>query len=122
VFNYPFGFTAMLGMIGLIGVAVNDSIVVLSSLNHDPKARQGDRYAARKVVIRATRHVIATTLTTIIGFTPLLLDPSGFWPPLAITIIGGLGGATLIALYFVPSVYLWLQRSLAKKDKPALIA
>ncbi|MBD2253229.1 efflux RND transporter permease subunit [Nostoc parmelioides] len=120
LFNYPFGFTAILGMIGLIGVAVNDSIVVLSSLNHDPKARQGDRYAARKVVIRSTRHVIATTLTTIIGFTPLLLDTSGFWPPLAITIVGGLGGATLIALYFVPSVYLLLQRSLVKDSKKSL--
>ncbi|MDJ0690660.1 MAG: efflux RND transporter permease subunit [Xenococcaceae cyanobacterium MO_188.B32] len=116
VFNYPFGFTAILGMIGLLGVVVNDSIVVLSSLNHDPKVRQGNRRAVRKVVIRATRHVIATTLTTVIGFTPLLLDASGFWPPLAITIVGGLGGATLIALYFVPSVYLLLQRLGGGKD------
>lgn len=110
MFNYPFGFTAILGTIGLLGVVVNDSIVVLSSLNNDAQARQGDRRAAREVVIRSTRHVVATTLTTVIGFTPLLLDTSGFWPPLAITIVGGLMGATLIALYFVPSVYLLLQR------------
>ncbi len=110
LFNYPFGFTAILGMIGLVGVVVNDSIIVLNALNHDPKVRQGNRPAAKKVVVRATRHVIATTLTTIMGFTPLLLDSSGFWPPLAITIVGGLGGATLIALYFVPSIYLLLRR------------
>nr|WP_198648793.1 efflux RND transporter permease subunit [Cyanothece sp. BG0011] len=109
LFNYPFGFTAILGIIGLLGVVVNDSIVVLSSLTHDPLASRGDRYAARNVVMSATRHVIATTLTTILGFTPLLLDPSGFWPPLAITIVGGLGGATLIALYFVPCAYLLLK-------------
>ncbi|MDJ0845162.1 efflux RND transporter permease subunit [Crocosphaera sp.] len=109
LFDYPFGFTAILGIIGLLGVVVNDSIVVLSSLNHDSEASRGDRRAARNVVITATRHVVATTLTTILGFTPLLFDPSGFWPPLAITIVGGLAGATLIALYFVPSAYLFLK-------------
>ena len=109
LFNYPFGFMALLGIIGLLGVVVNDSIVVLCSLTNDPQASQGDRRATRKVVISATRHVLATTLTTVLGFTPLLLDSSGFWPPLAITIVGGLGGATLIALYFVPSAYLLLK-------------
>jgi multidrug efflux pump subunit AcrB len=110
LFNYPFGFTAILGMIGLLGIVVNDSIVVLSALRHDTQASLGSRRATRNVVIRATRHVVATTLTTMIGFTPLLFDPSGFWPPLAISIVGGLGGATLMALYFVPSVYLLLQK------------
>ncbi|MGK7956383.1 MAG: efflux RND transporter permease subunit [Crocosphaera sp.] len=110
LFNYPFGFTAIVGIIGLLGVVINDSIVVLSSLGHNPRASRGDRRAACNVIIHASRHVIATTLTTILGFTPLLLDPSGFWPPLAITMVGGLAGATLIALYFVPSAYLLVKR------------
>jgi multidrug efflux pump subunit AcrB len=54
--------------------------------------------------------VIATTVTTIVGFVPLLLDPTGFWPPLAIAIAGGLGGATLLALYYIPSMYRLLTR------------
>jgi multidrug efflux pump subunit AcrB len=37
-----------------------------------------------------------------------MLDKTGFWPPLAIAIAGGLGGATLLALYYIPSVYLLL--------------
>lgn len=108
LFGFPFGFMAIVGSIGLVGVAINDSIVVLAALKTDPAARQGNYKAAIEIVVHATRHVIATTLTTTIGFVPLLLDGGGFWPPLAVIISGGIGGATLLALYFVPSAYLLL--------------
>ncbi len=111
VFNSLFGFTAILGTLGLIGLAINDSIVVLAALREHPLARQGDAAAIQQVVVKSTRHVVATTVTTIIGFTPLLFDSTGFWPPLAISIAGGLGGATLLALYFIPSAYLLIYRS-----------
>ncbi|AOY80742.1 efflux RND transporter permease subunit [Moorena producens JHB] len=115
LFGYPFGFTAILGTIGLLGVVVNDSIVVLTALHQNPRVREGNRQATRDVVIHSTRHVIATTITTMIGFSPLLLEKSGFWPPLAIVIIGGLGGATLMALSFVPCAYLLLKRKKHKR-------
>lgn len=60
------------------------------------------------MVVRSTRHVVATSLTTIAGFVPLLLGGGGFWPPLAIAIAGGVGGATVLALYFAPSAYVLL--------------
>ncbi|MGB7251425.1 MAG: efflux RND transporter permease subunit [Phormidesmis sp.] len=106
LFNSIFGFTAILGTLGLIGLAINDSIVVLAALQEDPLAKAGDVKATVQVVLKATRHVVATTVTTIIGFVPLMLDKTGFWPPLAISISGGLGGATLLALYFIPSAYI----------------
>ncbi len=112
LFNSLFGFTAILGTLGLIGLAINDSIVVLAALRSDPLASQGDRRATQAVVLESTRHIVATTLTTITGFIPLLLDPTGFWPPLAIAIAGGLGGATLLALYYIPSAYLLMHRRL----------
>ncbi len=110
LFNSLFGFTAILGTLGLIGLAINDSIVVLAALREDPQARQGSWPATVAVVLKSTRHVLATTLTTIIGFAPLLLDETGFWPPLAIAIAGGLSGATLLALYYVPAVHILLSR------------
>lgn len=110
LFGYPFGFTAILGTIGLIGIAVNESTVVLAALQEEPLAHQGDTLAVREVVVRATRHMIATTVTDIAGFIPLLFDSTGFWPPLAIVIAGGLGGTTLAALYFLPAAYLLLVR------------
>jgi len=110
IFNAPFGFTAILGTLGLVGLAINDSIVVLAALRDDPLARQGNTWATQAVVLKSTRHVLATTLTTMAGFIPLLLDETGFWPPLAIAITGGLGGATVLSLCYIPSVHLLLTR------------
>ena len=106
LFGYPFGFMAIVGTMGLIGVAINDSIVVLAALREDELARSGDPGAIRDVIVRSSRHVFATTFTTIAGFLPLIIEGGGFWPPLAITIAGGVVGATLLALVFVPSSYL----------------
>ena len=97
---------------GLVGVAINDSIVVLAAIQEDDLAKNGDVDAMREVVVRATRHVVATSLTTIAGFLPLIVAGGGFWPPMAVTIAGGVGGATILALIFVPACYLLLmQRS-----------
>jgi len=106
LWGFPFGFMAIIGTMGLIGVAINDSIVVLAALRADPLARNGNREAVLQTVVRASRHVVATTLTTIAGFMPLILGGGGFWPPLAVAIAGGVGGATILALYFTPSMYL----------------
>lgn len=110
LFGYPFGFMAILGTVGLVGVAINDAIVVLAALRTDPQALMGHQAAIEGVVVQATRHVLTTTFTTISGFIPLLLDGGDFWPPLAICIAGGVGGATLLALYFIPCLHLFLVR------------
>jgi len=109
-FGYPFGFMAIVGIMGLVGVAINDSIVVLAAIRKDDEARLAEVGAISRVVFRASRHVFSTTLTTIAGFTPLLIAGGGFWPPLAIAIAGGVSGATLLALYFVPSAYILLMK------------
>ncbi|WP_017659110.1 efflux RND transporter permease subunit [Baaleninema simplex] len=110
LFGYPFGFMAMLGTVGLVGVAINDSIVVLAGIQDDAKAAVGDRGAIREVVVRSTRHVLTTTFTTMASFVPLILGGGGFWPPMAICIAGGVGGATLLALFFVPCAYVLVKR------------
>ncbi|MEM6427490.1 MAG: efflux RND transporter permease subunit, partial [Cyanobacteria bacterium P01_D01_bin.128] len=116
VFGSVLGFMAIVGTMGLIGIAINDSIVVLTALNEDAEASTGDPKAVQRVVLRATRHVLTTTATTIIGFVPLLADGDPFWRPLAIAIAGGISGATLLALYFVPAAYILIKRS---QSKPA---
>ncbi|MEL7076326.1 MAG: efflux RND transporter permease subunit [Cyanobacteria bacterium J06582_2] len=108
LFNYPFGFMAILGTVGLIGIAINDSIVILAALNSQIAARQGNRQAIAQVVIDSTRHILTTTITTITSFIPILVFGGEFWRPLAICIVGGVGGATFIALFFVPCTYLLL--------------
>ncbi len=96
---------AIIDIMGLAGVAINDSIVVLVAVRGNEAASRGDARAVREVVTRSTRHVVVTSLATTAGFIPLLLPGGGFWPPLAIAIAGGVGGANLLALYSSPSVY-----------------
>jgi multidrug efflux pump len=106
--GYPFGFMAIVGTMGLMGVAMNDSIVVLAAIRKHPEARAGVPAAVCDVVVKATRHVLSTTLTTVTGFTPLLIAGGAFWPPLAVSIAGGVIGATLLALVLAPSAYILL--------------
>ena len=106
LFGFPFGFMAIVGTMGLVGIAINDSIVVLTAIRTQEKSRDGDPLGVTEVVVEETRHVLATTFTTMAGFIPLLLSGGGFWPPLAITIAGGVLGATILALGFVPSAYI----------------
>ena len=108
IFGYPFGFTAIIGTMGLLGVAINDTIVVLAAIKNDEAARLGNRLAMRNVVNHSSRHIVSTSLTTIAGFTPLIIGGGGFWPPTAVAIAGGVAGATLLALILAPSCYLLL--------------
>ncbi|MEL7493700.1 MAG: efflux RND transporter permease subunit [Cyanobacteria bacterium J06554_11] len=110
VFGAVFGFMAIVGSLGLVGIAINDSVMVLSGLNENEAAKAGDRKAIAYVVNKSTRHVITTTITTIAGFVPLLISGGPFWRPLAIAIAGGISGASLLALYFVPAAYALIYR------------
>ncbi|PSB06756.1 acriflavine resistance protein B, partial [Pleurocapsa sp. CCALA 161] len=116
LFGYPFGFNPIIGTVGLIGIAVNDSIVVLDAISNHPVAKTGNPKAIQQVVLHSTRHIISTTLTTAIAFLPLLLSGGEFWQPLAVAIAGGIIGATFIALYFVPPAY-YLLKLQSKKEQ-----
>lgn len=119
LFGYPFGFNPIIGTVGLIGVAINDSIVVMAAIQQNEFASVGDRKAIQQVVLESTRHVVTTTATTVVGFIPLLLGGGEFWPPLAIAIAGGVVGATLLALYLVPSAYMLLVKTDSKLEMAA---
>jgi len=79
-------------------------------LREDDAVMRGDGEATVNVVVRSTRHVVTTTATTMIGFSPLLFNGGDFWPPLAISLGGGVVGATILALLFVPSALLLVNR------------
>jgi multidrug efflux pump subunit AcrB len=106
LFDFPFGFMAILGIMGLVGIAINDAIVVMAGIRETADAREGKPEAIADVIIHRSRHVLTTSLTTMAGFIPLVLGGGEFWPPVAIVIAGGVAGATILALYFVPSLYL----------------
>ena len=110
IFDHPFGITAVIGVIGSIGVSVNAAIIVLSALQEDPRAAAGDRAAMTEVVMGSIRHILSTTLTTVGGFLPLILAGGGFWPPFAVAVAGGVALSTVLAFAFTPQMFALVHR------------
>jgi multidrug efflux pump len=108
----PIGFNPLLGCAGLIGVAINGSIVVIAAINANPKAKAGDISQIVEETMGCSRHILSTTFTTVGGFIPMLLFSDGsFWPPLAVVIAGGVGFSVILSLVFTPLVVSRLNKS-----------
>lgn len=105
----PFTFMAIIGMMGLIGMMVKNSIVLVDEIGRLQNEENAHPYVA---VIEATvsrvRPVIMASLTTIVGMIPLLGDP--MYGSMAITIMGGLTAGTIITLLLLPLFYTALMR------------
>lgn len=110
--GFPLSFNSIIGSLGLLGIAFNASIVVTASIRANPLAAAGDIESIVSAVMSCGRHLCSTTLTTIGGCLPLVFIIGGdFWPPLAIVLIGGVAGSTLLALFFTPALYRWCSYS-----------
>ena len=105
--GFDLTFLSMVGLLGLSGILVNNSIILISRIEE----RRNDGEALRDAVINGIcdrfRAVTLTSLTTVLGLTPLLFETSvqaQFLLPMVITIAWGLAFASLIVLFLVPSV------------------
>jgi len=121
LFNHPFGITAVIGLIGSIGVSINAALIVLSALQEDAAASAGDEAAMAEVVVGSSRHIVSTAATTFGGFLPLILGGGGFWPPFATAIAGGVLLSPLLAFWFTPAMFklVWRQRAASAGVLPA---
>ncbi|MDC0255557.1 efflux RND transporter permease subunit [Bacteriovoracales bacterium] len=106
------GFMAMLGAIGLAGVVVNDSLVLVSHLNETVKKGEGKK-TLNELVVKGTSHrlrpIIITTLTTVAGLIPLAYGLGGsdpFMMPMALSLGYGLIFATPLTIVLVPCFYM----------------
>lgn len=101
----PFGFMSMLGVIALVGIVVNNAIVLVDRI--DRQRADGDDLddaLVHAVTLRA-RPILLTTATTVAGLIPLALSASPLWPPLAWAMISGLLASTALTLVVVPALY-----------------
>ncbi|MCW8109764.1 efflux RND transporter permease subunit [Alteromonas ponticola] len=115
----PLGFNPLLGSAGLIGVAINGSIVVIAAINSNARARAGDTRAIVQETMGCSRHILSTTFTTVGGLIPLLLFSNGtFWPPLAVVLAGGVGFSVILSLVFTPTVLGVINRRSQKSLHP----
>lgn len=120
VMQFPFGIPAIIGVIGSIGVSINAAIIILTGLQQDPQARQGDHEAMARVVTGSSRHITSTTITTFGGFLPLIVGGGAFWPPFAVAIAGGVLLSTVVSFYFTPPMFALMYRG--RRTEPVCTA
>lgn len=100
----PISFPAMVGIIALVGIVVNNAIVMVDTIAAHARQGKGLREAAARGASDRLRPIFATTITTVVGLVPLALgDP--FWMPLCLAIISGLVVSTASSLLVVPALY-----------------
>eukprot|EP00003_Mantamonas_plastica_P023501 TRINITY_DN4240_c0_g1_i2.p1 TRINITY_DN4240_c0_g1~~TRINITY_DN4240_c0_g1_i2.p1 ORF type:complete len:1009 (-),score=93.75 TRINITY_DN4240_c0_g1_i2:4125-7151(-) len=100
----PFGFQSLLGVIALVGIVVNNAIVLLDVMDRELATGEDIRNAVRKAVEQRTRPILLTTATTVAGLLPLAFSSSTLWPPMAWAIISGLLASTVLTLLVIPAV------------------
>jgi len=111
---------ALLGIVMLVGIVVNNAIVLVDYVNllrargsrlHDALLEGGER---------RLRPILMTTLTTILGMLPMALsqgEGAEIWRPLAVSVIGGLSFSTLVTLVLVPVVYSLVEEKVRRKKR-----
>ena len=103
--DQPFGFMSTLGLTALVGVVVNNAIVLLDVVERERKAGATVDAALATAIAQRTRPILLTSLTTVFGLLPLALSSTTLWPPLAWTMIFGLAASTMLSLVVVPALY-----------------
>ncbi|WP_237133954.1 efflux RND transporter permease subunit [Pseudohongiella sp. O18] len=102
--NSPFGFQPLLGIIALVGIVVNNAIVLIDAIDQRLKQGMDINRSVNEAVTRRTRPILLTTATTVTGLLPLALSSSTLWPPMAWAIISGLLASTVLTLLVIPAV------------------
>ncbi|MDF4736326.1 multidrug efflux RND transporter permease subunit VmeV [Vibrio parahaemolyticus] len=106
--NMPFSFTAFLGLLSLSGMILKNGIVLLDQINLELESGKDPYLAIVDSAISRVRPVSMAALTTILGMIPLMFD--AFFGSMAITIMAGLGFATVLTLIVVPVMFAILFR------------
>ncbi|TCP96139.1 MULTISPECIES: efflux RND transporter permease subunit [unclassified Sphingomonas] len=108
VTGQPFGFNAILGLIALAGILMRNTLILIGQI-HDHEREGMDPYdAVVEATVQRSRPVILTAMAAVLAFVPLI--SSVFWGSMAVTLIGGTLGGTVLTLVFLPALYaLWFR-------------
>ncbi len=107
--NTPIGATVIVGAVLLVGIVVNNAIIMVELAN---QIRQRDKVERKTAILQAApqrlRPILMTTVTTVLGMFPLALgigEGSEFLQPLGVVVFSGLSLATLLTLLIIPCFY-----------------
>ena len=103
--GYTFSFTAFIGLTSLVGIVVNNAIILVDYTNQLRREGMEAIPALKEAGETRFRPIIFTTATTIGGLLPLTLRGGTLWAPMGWTIIGGLSVSTVLTLVVIPTLY-----------------
>ena len=103
LFQQPFGFVALLGVIALAGMIMRNSVILVDQIEQDIQAGHPVWTAIRESAVRRFRPIVLTAAAAVLAMIPL--TRSVLWGPMAYSIMGGLIVATVLTLLFVPALY-----------------
>jgi len=104
----PFGFNAILGLIGLSGILMRNTLILIGQIHANEAAGLSPYQAVIEATVQRARPVILTALAAVLAFIPL--TTSVFWGAMAATLIGGTSVGTVLTLIFLPALYaLWFK-------------
>jgi multidrug efflux pump subunit AcrB len=108
ILHQPFGFNAILGLIGLSGILMRNTLILIGQI-HTNQAQGLDPYnAVVEATVQRARPVLLTALAAVLAFIPL--TTSVFWGSMACTLIGGTAAGTVLTLLFLPALYaMWFR-------------
>jgi multidrug efflux pump subunit AcrB len=114
LFHQPFGFNAILGLIGLAGIIMRNALILIGQIDSNKREGLDPFHAVVEATVQRARPVILTALAAVLAFIPLTF--SVFWSQLAYTLIGGTIAGTILTLIFLPALYaMWFK---IKADNP----
>jgi len=110
----PISFFAVVGFFALIGISVNNTIMLVDFANQKRREGLGPREAMAKAIEARIRPLLVTSITAVVALLPLVLsDP--FWESLAVTLMFGLISSTILVTTIFPYYYLALEKFRSKK-------
>ena len=120
--GWPFGFTAFIGLLALVGIVVNAAIVLMDRVNQYRDEGETLERAVRHAAQSRLQPILLTTLTTQAGLLPLTLFGGSMWGPMGWVIIGGLTVATFVSLVMVPALVLLIERGSERSTPKAAVS
>jgi multidrug efflux pump subunit AcrB len=109
LFRQPFGFVALLGLIGLAGILMRNTLILTQQISDNDAAGMAPFEGVVEAAVQRARPVILTAFAAVFAFIPLTHD--SLWGALAYVLIGGVAVGTVITLLFVPALYaIWFKR------------
>lgn len=102
----PLGFVAMLGLIGLAGILMRNTLILAKQVDDNLEEGMAPREAIIEATVRRARPVVLTAAAAVLAFVPLATDT--FWGPMAIALMGGVTLGTIVTILLLPALYaLW---------------